>query len=129
MTIVVAAVMERDGNILIGQRKLGDTHPLKWEFPGGKVERGESPQAALSRELREELDIDAVVGPEITRYEARYPGRSPFVLIFYEVSEFRGEPRNIVFEQILWEPRHRLHEFDFLEADIEFVHRLSGQSA
>ena len=128
MTTVVAAVMERDGNILIGQRKLSDSHPLKWEFPGGKVERGESPEFALNRELREELGIDAVVGPEITRYQAQYPGRSPFVLIFYQVSEFRGEPRNVVFEQIRWEPRQRLPDFDFLEGDVEFVRRLAGQS-
>ena len=62
---VVAAVIERDGQILIGQRKARGRHGLKWEFPGGKVEPGEEPRAALARELREELAIEAVIGPII----------------------------------------------------------------
>ena len=66
---VVAAVMMRDGKILIGQRKRGGRHPLKWEFPGGKVEPGEDPRAALARELREELDVEAVIGEEMDSYE------------------------------------------------------------
>ena len=69
---VVAAVMMRDGKILIGQRKRGGRHPLKWEFPGGKVEPGEDPRAALARELREELDVEAVIGEEMDSYEVGY---------------------------------------------------------
>ena len=60
---VVAAVIERNGRILVGQRRKSDSHGLKWEFPGGKVERGEKPSAALARELEEELGIQARVGP------------------------------------------------------------------
>ena len=67
--LVVAAVIEREGKILIGQRRQNDRHPLKWEFPGGKVEQHEIPRDALKRELMEELDIDADIGPELARYE------------------------------------------------------------
>ncbi|MBV9266177.1 MAG: NUDIX domain-containing protein, partial [Acidobacteriaceae bacterium] len=60
--LVSAAISHRDGRVLVGQRRRADRHPLKWEFPGGKVEPGETPQQALARELREELLIDANVG-------------------------------------------------------------------
>src|SRR5580692_11443877 len=101
MTIVVAAVIEQDGCILIAQRKRTGQHPLKWEFPGGKVEPDEAPEAAVARELEEELAIRARVESEITRYEYQYPGRSPILLIFYRVLEFQGQPKNLDFEQIL----------------------------
>ena len=122
---VVAAVIERDGQILICQRSREDSHPLKWEFPGGKVEPGESPRAALERELEEELAIQARIGSEITRLTHRYQGRNPFRLIFYRVSRFSGEPVNRVFDQILWEEPARLPQYDFLEADADFIRELA----
>jgi 8-oxo-dGTP diphosphatase len=125
-TPVVAAIIERDGLILICQRKAGSRHALKWEFPGGKVEPGEDPRQALARELSEELGIRASIGAEITRYEYRYPGRGPVDLMFFRVSEFKGEPTNLQFESIRWEPRGNLPAFDFLEGDVEFVRRLAG---
>jgi 8-oxo-dGTP diphosphatase len=121
MTSVVAAVIERDGKILICQRRRGQAHELKWEFPGGKLESGESPVDALRRELREELAIEATPADEITRYEYSYPGRAPILLIFYRVTEFDGEPQNQVFERMEWEPRGRLVNYDFLEGDVDFV--------
>ena len=121
MTTVVAAVIERDGRILICQRRRGQAHELKWEFPGGKVEVGENAEAALRRELREELAIEAVLDGEITRYEYAYPGRAPILLIFFRVLEFRGEPRNLVFERMEWEMSERLGEYDFLEGDRDFI--------
>ena len=88
---VVAAVIEKEGRVLICQRKLG-RHALKWEFPGGKIESGESPQQALKRELREELCIDAVIGEEIHRQTVRY-GKGPVIhLRFYRVIDFEGAP-------------------------------------
>ncbi|MEX2261197.1 MAG: (deoxy)nucleoside triphosphate pyrophosphohydrolase [Bryobacteraceae bacterium] len=126
MTTVVAAVIERDGRILICQRKPDQLHPLKWEFPGGKVEAGESAPGALLRELREELDIAAGIGDEITRYEYRYPERKPILLIFYRVTRFTGEPRNLVFERVAWERPEALPAYDFLEGDVEFVRRLAA---
>ena len=121
LTTVVAAVIERDGCVLIAQRKRTGQHPLKWEFPGGKVEPGEAPEAAVVRELGEELAIQARVEREIMRYEYQYPGRPAILLVFYRVTEFAGQPRNLDFEQIVWVPRERLGEYDFLEGDTEFI--------
>ena len=126
MTIVVAAVIERGERILIGQRKNIGHHPLKWEFPGGKVEPGETPEAAAIRELAEELNIRAKVDGEIMRYQYQYPGRSPILLIFYRVVDFDGEPENRDFEQIHWELPERLAGYDFLEGDAEFIRSLHG---
>jgi len=75
MVQVVAAILEREGLILIGTRKPEQSHPLQWEFPGGKVEPGESPQEAVTRELEEELSIRARDLSEITRYQFTYPAR------------------------------------------------------
>jgi 8-oxo-dGTP diphosphatase len=125
MLMVVAAVLRRAGRILICQRKRGSRHALKWEFPGGKVEPGETPTRALERELEEELGIGATAGQELARYEYQYPSRSPIVLIFYEVTEFTGEPENRIFERMLWEEPARLASYDFLEADTRFLRLLN----
>jgi 8-oxo-dGTP diphosphatase len=122
--VVVAAVIEAEGRILVCQRKHGTRHGLKWEFPGGKVEHGEEPRAALIRELREELAIDAKIEREIVRYEHSYPGRDAILLIFYRVTQFTGTPVNIVFETIEWTAAGSLHEYDFLDGDLDFVRRL-----
>jgi len=122
---VAAAVIERNGLVLIAQRKRGGRHALKWEFPGGKLEPGETAEAALERELREELGIQAVIGVEMAGYDVRYPGGPLTHLRFYRVTEFAGEPRNLDFEQIVWESRRRLADYDFLEGDIAFVQLLT----
>jgi 8-oxo-dGTP diphosphatase len=122
---VVAAVIEQNGRLLIGQRKQGDRHALKWEFPGGKVEPGETPREALERELEEELAIQATVGPELIRYEYQYAKRNPILLIFLRVLKFQGELRSSAFEQIRWELREKLPEYDFLDGDHDFVRRLA----
>jgi 8-oxo-dGTP diphosphatase len=122
---VVAALVMRGDSILICQRK-GGHHHGKWEFPGGKVETDEEPRAALARELGEELAIQAVIGAQITRYEYAYPGREPIQLIFYEVTEFEGEPANLIFEQIRWELAANLPSYDFLDGDVEFVKKLAA---
>jgi len=106
---------------LIAQRKRSGQHPLKWEFPGGKVEPNETAEAALVRELAEELAIRANVEREIMRYEYQYPGRQPILLIFFWVTEFVGEPENLDFEQIAWLERANLRGYDFLEGDGEFI--------
>jgi 8-oxo-dGTP diphosphatase len=124
VTTVVAAVIERDGHILIGQRKNEGHHPLKWEFPGGKVEPDEAPEAAAVRELDEELGIRARVNREIMRYEFQYPGRAPILLIFYRIVDFDGEPESRGFEQIRWESPERLADYDFLEGDAQFIRSL-----
>lgn len=123
---VVAAVIEKRGLILICQRKAGQHHAGKWEFPGGKVEPEEDFTAALKRELWEELGISATIGEEIVRYRYNYPGRQPIQLIFYKVLGFEGEPVNRVFEQILWEKADNLPGYDFLEGDVAFVKTLAA---
>ena len=123
--LVVAGVIRREGLYLIGQRKNGDSHGLKWEFPGGKVERGETPRQALARELSEELGIRARVGREMARYEHQNQRRSPILLIFHAIDGFEGEPAPGEFEQIRWETADKLTEYDFLDGDLDFVRRLS----
>src|SRR5579862_9111908 len=125
-TTVVAALIQKDERILICRRRADQAHALKWEFPGGKLEPGESPQAALERELREELAIDATIGGEVERYEYCYPGGRPLLLIFLEVQQFSGELRNLIFEEIRWAEKGSLPEFDFLEGDVKFVKRRWG---
>jgi 8-oxo-dGTP diphosphatase len=124
--LVSAGIILRGGRILIGQRRKDGRHSLKWEFPGGKVEHGESPQQALVRELAEELRIDAKVGIELARYEHEYATGSRVHLLFFVVDEFSGEPEALVFEQICWVDLTGLLSVDFLAGDLDFVRRLAG---
>jgi mutator protein MutT len=125
MTTVVAAIIEREGRVLICRRSEKGPHPLKWEFPGGKVEPGETLADALARELREELAVDAEIGRELTRYEYAYAGKTPILLVFFAAA-FEGREENRVFERVEWARRGTLAEFDFLEGDVAFVKRLSA---
>ena len=129
MTTVVAGVLERDGEILICQRRPDQPHALKWEFPGGKVEAGETPEQALVRELREELGIEAEGSSEIERYEFSYPGKSPILLIFFAVTKWTGEIENRIFQAVEWERRERLAQRDFLEGDEPFLSGLDSASS
>ena len=128
MVEVVAAILERGGKILICQRRPEQSHALKWEFPGGKVEDGESPAAALERELTEELGIKDARGEQIESYEYTYPGKKPIRLFFYRVYSYAGEPRNVIFHEIRWEAPERLAEYDFVEGDRDFLRSLAAGS-
>jgi 8-oxo-dGTP diphosphatase len=121
---VVAGVLVRDACVLACQRLPGGHHPGKWEFPGGKVEAGESPQQALQRELREELAVDVTVGPVLWRTEHQYPGRQRFTLTFLLVSDYAGTISNAACAAVCWLPIRVLHEYDFLEGDREFISRI-----
>ena len=125
MTTVTAALIERDGLLLACRRRADQSHPLKWEFPGGKVEPGEDPPAALRRELEEELGIRIDYASEITRYPYQYPGRSPLLLIFYRVRHYTGPLDNRIFAEIRWVAPRELAALDFLEGDLDFVRRLA----
>ena len=127
MLKVVAAIIERDGRILIGRRKPDQSHPLQWEFPGGKVEPGETPEEALARELAEELAVLKVQGREMARQEFTYPGKDPIELIFYRIESFTGEPKNRVFHEMRWERRSALGALDFVEGDREFLRRFAPE--
>jgi 8-oxo-dGTP diphosphatase len=124
-TIVVAGLLKREGLLLIGQRQEGDRHALKWEFPGGKVEQGETPREALRREMREELGIEVVVGGEIARYEHAPRGRAPLLLLFHRIESFTGEPAPGAFKQIVWEEPAKLLAYDFLDGDLDIIRRLA----
>lgn len=126
MVQVVAAIIEREGRILICRRTAEQSHALKWEFPGGKVEPRETPPQALERELDEELGIQHASGEEITRYQHTYPEKKPIRLIFYRVTEFEGTPANLIFQEMRWEPPEKLAEFDFVEGDTKFIQELKG---
>lgn len=126
---VVAGICQNDGLILICQRRHDAMFPLKWEFPGGKVEPGESPRVALARELFEELGIEAQIGAEIYRTRHRYP-ELPFELelIFYAFT-LKGSAaalRNQAFEQIAWLAPQALPTLDFLPADRELTSLLAS---
>ena len=119
---VVAALIQRDGRFLVCQRRRSDSFPLKWEFPGGKVHSGETSEAALVRELAEELGVTAQVGAEIYRTRHRYPeSEFEFELIFFAAEIGAATVANRAFEQILWAPREALGALDFLEADRKLI--------
>ena len=125
--LVVAAVIVRDGRVLACQRSRSGKFPLKWEFPGGKVQSGESPEAALVRELREELAIDVSVGAEIHRTKHKYPEMpSAIELIFFAATIESGQTDNRIFEAIAWVTPQKLPEMDFLEADRELIAKLAS---
>jgi 8-oxo-dGTP diphosphatase len=114
---VVAAVMVRGSRVLICQRREEQAFALQWEFPGGKVEAGEGLRAALVRELREELGISAVIGPEIATVQHQYAEGLGVELHFFLVRTFDGEIENRIFREVRWEEREGLAAESFLEAD------------
>ena len=126
MKRVVAALIIKDGAILVCQRTRHQPMPLKWEFPGGKIEEGEQPRDALHRELDEELGIDAKVGDEVARIQHDYKNGGSVELRFFLVEEFKGELENRIFRDVRWAPRSELPRFDFLEADRELVQDLAA---
>jgi 8-oxo-dGTP diphosphatase len=124
MKRVVAALIVKDGKVLVCQRTRHQTMPLKWEFPGGKIEEGEQPRDALRRELDEELGITATIGDEVARIRHEYPNGGMVELRFYVVREHKGEIENRIFRDIQWSERKDLLSYDFLEADLTLVNDL-----
>jgi 8-oxo-dGTP diphosphatase len=127
--VVAAGILRRDGRILICRRRAAQDHGLKWEFPGGKLEPGETPVEALTRELREELNIEAAPGVELLRYEFAYPGKRPILLVFLEVPSWHGEIENRIFECLEWSDPSALYSYDFLEGDVEFLSWLNARQS
>lgn len=119
--IVAAGLIQRDGALLVCQRRRGAAFELQWEFPGGKLEAGESSGTALRRELQEELSVAADIGVELYRTQHDYPGVHSVRLVFHHVARFSGDPRNCAFEQIRWVESAQLPAFDFLEGDAELI--------
>jgi 8-oxo-dGTP diphosphatase len=125
MKRVVAALIWKDGSVLACQRTRHQVMPLKWEFPGGKIEEGEQARDALHRELDEELGIQAVIGHEVRRLVHTYPSGSAVELRFYDVHEYGGELENRIFRDVRWLKPAELPSYDFLEADLELVRDLA----
>lgn len=127
MILVVAAVIERpDRRLLIGQRRRGDTSPLKWEFPGGKVRRGESFPQALARELVEELGATLTNSAEIASIRHRYASTADELEIHFfaaAIAESDVSPR--AFEQIAWVLPKELAQYDFLAANRQLIAQLA----
>ena len=111
--------------VLICQRRPDQPMALKWEFPGGKIEPGEEPPAALARELHEELGIDAAIGAPVTSIRHKYRNGGSIQIQFFQVHEFRGELENRIFQDMLWSPLARLPEYDFLAADLQLIRELA----
>lgn len=121
---VAVGVLIRDGRLLACQRKRGFRHELKWEFPGGKVETGESIHQTLSRELREELGITNIQLQQFSTITSSYPDDSRFSVTFCRVSSFDGTPTNNAFETIRWVTPSELRGLDMLEGNKQFIDSL-----
>jgi 8-oxo-dGTP diphosphatase len=127
MLTVVAALIEHEGKVLACQRRRGERFELKWEFPGGKVKAGETLEAALSRELKEELGVASRIGPELYRTQHHYAEmQEPVELVFFSARVNAHELRNLNFEEIQWCTPASLPELDFLAADRELIEKLSS---
>jgi 8-oxo-dGTP diphosphatase len=124
---VVAGLIFRDKQILICQRRATAAFALKWEFPGGKVENDEGDLDALRRELKEELAIDVRAAELFRRYEHTYQAGPTVTLHFYRVRNFEGDPKNLVFQQMLWVDVVELKDFDFLDGDRRLIEQIAGQ--
>lgn len=126
---IAAGVVFKDSKVLICQRSEEGSFPLKWEFPGGKIEPGESPREALRRELVEELAIDITIEEELLAYEYIYPGGFTVHLTFFLVTDFVPEPVNLQFNKIDWADINSLDDYDFLEGDQSLINLLQYQSS
>lgn len=127
MNTVVAAVIERsDRRILIGQRRRTDSSPLKWEFPGGKMEEGETAEAALARELREELRAQLMKTAELGRVQHKYADRDEeFEIRFFAAAIANDAVEPVAFEQIAWVLPRELAQYDFLAANRALIAQLA----
>jgi 8-oxo-dGTP diphosphatase len=125
-TVVVAVIEREDRRLLIGQRRKDDTSPLKWEFPGGKVRNGEEAEAALARELREELGVTMTKCAEIGRVRHQYaPSPEELEIRFYAAATAEGEAAPLCFERIAWVLPKELGAYDFLAANRELIANLA----
>jgi len=121
----VAALILCGDEILCCQRTEHQALPLNWEFPGGKIEAGETPPQALLRELQEELGILAEIGPEITQVLHTYANGNSVNLRFFAVHSFEKDLQNRIFRDVRWVKRGDLPTLDFLDADKQLVRRLA----
>ena len=132
MLVVAAALINDDDEVLLAQRPKGKRLAGKWEFPGGKVEKNESPEAALVRELHEELGI-TVKESDLEPFwflSHDYTRDFDFHLLMpvYLARIWQGEPKALTHDEIIWELPRNMHELDMIEADVELVEKLKTLS-
>lgn len=123
MKQVTAAIILKDNKVLIAQRTPDDKLASKWEFPGGKIEPGETPQECLKREIREELDVDIEVSDFFGESIYAYHSRTIKLMAFW-CQWISGDLTLNVHSQIAWVNRHELDLYDFAPADIPLVEKL-----
>lgn len=126
MIVVSAGIVIRDGKIMLCQRKPEARLGLKWEFPGGKLESGESPQQALERELREELAIETRTG-RIYDVHHESSGDRSLLLLFFRSEILSGEPQTIDCNAVAWVSPAELTTYDLAPADLEVAKRLAAE--
>jgi 8-oxo-dGTP diphosphatase len=126
LRFVAAGLIVRGEEVLIGQRRPDQPMALLWEFPGGKIEAGETPQQALARELSEEIGIRATVGPPVIRIRHNYRHGGAVDLQFFAVHEFSGEIQNNIYAQVRWVRLEDLPGYDFLAADHTLIRDLAA---
>jgi 8-oxo-dGTP diphosphatase len=124
--LVVAGLIIGEGQCLITQRRADQALPLQWEFPGGKVEAGEAPVAALARELREEIGVEVAVGRVWDVLFHAYPAFD-LVMLVYACRITRGEPRAVEVADLRWVAPGELPAWDILPADRPLVQRLGDE--
>jgi 8-oxo-dGTP diphosphatase len=122
---VTAAILRKDGKILIAKRQSGDAFEGKWEFPGGKIEEGETPEQCLRRELLEEFGIDTIINRLL--YVVPYTYTEGSILLYaYEVTQSKGDFKLNVHDEAKWTEPQDLGSYDFLEADKLIIENLVG---
>jgi 8-oxo-dGTP diphosphatase len=126
MTKVAVGILRRDGKVLACQRKRGARYELRWEFPGGKVEQGESILQCLARELREELSIGIHSIDRMEIQSAEYDDGGLYEVAYCAVTGFDGKPKNNVFEQVRWVTVEELRALDNLEGNKDFISRMDS---
>ncbi len=117
---VVLAFLERDGQVLLTRRPPGTPLGDCWEFPGGKVEAGETPRAALIRELREEIGVTVTVGAELAATRHAYPDRT-VELHLYQCTVYAGSPTPLQVAEVRWVPRDELETYEMPAANEALV--------
>ena len=124
---VTGAIIQNDNNFLIGRRGKDEKSAGMREFPGGKLEEGESPKECIKRELKEELNIDAEIGELFFSYTYNYPHVS-YELYFFKVNSFFGEPVKSVHDKLKWEKLKNFYKYDFLPGDGPLIDKLISEN-